>query len=173
VYITGTSCENDGGSNNSDGDDLDERGYLKVPEYDVCMGLAVQWVAGSLWDSYAYQEHEDDNLGWKPIAFEENNWIRLRGDDCKTILVGEKELNSRVCSNCTALVHCKKLRRFMERAKGNEVPAHTPWKYLTVRQLRTLLLAAKKENEKNRLKVHLSLQVAFEMINYSFVSAQK
>jgi hypothetical protein len=38
IRVTGTSCENDGGSNNSDGDDLDERGYLKVPEYDVCMG---------------------------------------------------------------------------------------------------------------------------------------
>ena len=50
--------------------DYDERGYLKVSEYDVCMGLAVQWVAGqvagSLWDSYPYQEHDDDILGWKP-----------------------------------------------------------------------------------------------------------
>ena len=97
VHIT---CENDGRGNNSDSDedDLDERGYLKVPEYGVYVGLAVQWIAGSLWNSYAYQEHEDDNLGWKPIAFDENNWIRLRGlgDDCTTILVGEKELNSRV-----------------------------------------------------------------------------
>ena len=46
--------------------DYDERGYLKVSEYDVCMGPAVQWVAGSLWDSYPYQEHDDDILGWKP-----------------------------------------------------------------------------------------------------------
>ena len=153
-----TSCENDGGGDNSDHDsDLDERGYLKVPEYDVCVGLAVQWIAGSLWDSYAYQEHEDDNLGWKPIAFDENNWIRLRADNCTTILAGEKELNSRVCSNCAMLIHSKKLRRFMERAKGNEAPAHTPWKYLTTRQLRTLLLSTKKQNEKYRLKVNLSL----------------
>lgn len=39
------------------------------------MGLAAQWIAlaGPLWDSYyAYQEHEDDNLGWKPIPFDEN-----------------------------------------------------------------------------------------------------
>ena len=152
-----TSCENDGDGESSDGDDLDERGYLKVPEYDACVGLAVQWIAGSLWDSYAYQEHEDDNLGWKPIAFDENNWIRLRADDCTTILAGEKELNSWVCSNCTALIHSKKLRRFMERAKGNEALAHTPWKYLTMCQLRTLLLSVKKQNEKYRLKVNLSL----------------
>ena len=62
------SCENDGGGEISDGD-LDERGYLKVPEYNVGMRLAAQWIAGSLWDSYAYQEHEGDNLGWKPISF--------------------------------------------------------------------------------------------------------
>jgi hypothetical protein len=154
------SCENgdDGGDKDSDGDELDsdERGYLKVPEYDVCMGLAVQWIAGSLWDSYAYQEHEDDDLGWKPLAFEKNNWIRLRADDCTTILCGEKELNLRVCSNCAALIHSNKLRKFMERAKGDEGSAHTPWKHLTARQLRTLLLSANKQSEKYRLQVNVT-----------------
>ena len=46
----------------------DERGYVKVPEYDVYMGLAVEWDAGSLWDSYAYQEHDDGILGWEMIV---------------------------------------------------------------------------------------------------------
>ena len=50
----------------------------------------------------------------------------------------------------------------MERVKGNEAPSHTPWKYLTVRQLRTLLLAANKKNEIYRLQVNVSL--AFEII---------
>ena len=27
----------------------------------------VQWVPGSLWDSYVYQEHDDDILNWKQI----------------------------------------------------------------------------------------------------------
>ena len=46
---------------------MKERGYLKGSGTHECMGLAVQWVAGSLWDSYAYQEHDDDDiLGWKP-----------------------------------------------------------------------------------------------------------
>jgi hypothetical protein len=69
-YDFADSENDDGGGENSDGDDLDERGYLKVPEDDVCMGLVVQWIAGSLWNSYAYQEHKDDTLGWKPIAFD-------------------------------------------------------------------------------------------------------
>ena len=34
----------------------------------MCVGLAVQWDAGSIWESHAYQEHDDDILGWKPIV---------------------------------------------------------------------------------------------------------
>jgi hypothetical protein len=134
--------------------DLDENGFLKVP--NGCTGAAVHWAAGSVWDSYAYQQHADDNLGFKPVAFEDGNWIRFRADNCLIFLQSPQEENSRVCANCQALLHSKNLRKFMERAKQESLPAHTPWKYLTSRQLRELLVSARKQIDRLRLQVSIN-----------------
>lgn len=147
----------DSESNNSDssGDEEDdEDGFMKVP--DGCTGAAVHWVAGSVWDSYAYQQHADDNLGFKPVAFEDGNWIRFKADNCCIILQSPQEENSRVCENCQALLRSKNLRKFMERAKQESLPAHTPWKYLTSRQLRELLVSARKQIDRLRLQVSIN-----------------
>lgn len=108
-----------------------------------------------MWDSYAYQQHADDNLGFKPVAFEDGNWIRFKADNCCIFLRSPQEENSRVCAKCQALLHSTNLRKFMERAKQDSLPAHTPWKYLTSRQLRELLVSARKQIDRLRLQVSI------------------
>lgn len=166
-----SELDGSGSSGDEEDEDLDENGFLKVP--NGCTGAAVHWVAGSVWDSYAYQQHADDNLGFKPVAFEDGNWIRFKADNCRIFLQNSLEENSRVCANCQALLHSKNLRKFMARAKQDSLPAHTPWKYLTPRQLRELLVSARKQIDRLLLQVSIKFFLYKEVGPHIFISALK
>lgn len=132
-------------------EEVDENGFLKVS--DGCTGAPLKWVAGPVWDTYTYGEHVEDFLGFKPVAFDDDGWIRLRSDACKIFLYDDHELNSRICSTCRSLLKSRKLLNFMKRAKMPDQPAHTPWKYLNARQLQRLLAKAAKQNTNYRAQV--------------------
>lgn len=57
-----------------------------------CSGQPVEWTPGSVWDSYAYQMHNDNSLSWNLIGFQGNNFIIIQSkDDCTGSLFSAKE----------------------------------------------------------------------------------
>jgi hypothetical protein len=115
-------------------------------EKDECTGQLIKWEAGSVWDTYAYQQHELSTTTWNLIGFEGANYIRLRAHNCKIILADEEERNLRTCASCQRLANSRELRKFMDRAKGN-APPRTPWRFLNSNQLTQLLIAARKKTK--------------------------
>ena len=124
-----------------------------IPD-DVCTGQLVQWLAGSVWDTYAYQQHDEDVIGWTPIGYENGNWIRLQSKSCNIFLESLDELNRRSCSECFNLLNSKALLEFMDRA-GKDSVTHMPWKYLNTKQLKNMLLASRMKLKLVHLKVCL------------------
>ena len=47
----------DSESYDSNSEEFDASGYSKISE-EFCTGMQIKWVAGSVWDTYAYQQHE-------------------------------------------------------------------------------------------------------------------
>lgn len=126
-----------------------------IPD-NVCTGQLIQWLAGSVWDTYAYQLHDDNVIGWMPIGYEDGNWIRLQSKFCSIFLQSPDELNCRSCSECFDLLNSKALLEFMDRA-GKDTVAHMPWMYLNTKQLKNMLLASRKKLKLMQLKVCHSL----------------
>ena len=48
----------------------------------LCKGQVVKWTAGSIWETYAYQQHDDSEFGWIPIGYEGHQLIRPQSKDC-------------------------------------------------------------------------------------------
>jgi hypothetical protein len=119
---------------------------------DACTGQLVKWEAGSIWDTYAYPQHDDDAIGWMPIGYEGGNYIRLQSKSCDIFLHSDIELNRRTCNSCFKLLNSRQLVDFMERSKKDTVP-HAPWKYLNARQLKNMVIASRKKANLMKLKV--------------------
>ena len=120
-----------------------------------CGGQHVQWTSGSVWDSYAYQLHNDDSLPWKLIGFKGDQFIIIQSRDaCTGKLISDDEKHRKACNGCFALLKSPNLHKFIHRA-SEEVKPHTPWKYLNRRQLEELLLKSKKQVNHLKLKVRL------------------
>lgn len=61
-------------------------------DFAPCSGQPMEWTPGSVWDSYAYQMHDDDSLPWNLIGFRGNNFIIIQSrDDCTGSLFSDKE----------------------------------------------------------------------------------
>ena len=143
--------ENKSLQENSDSEDLED-GNLNIV---YCGGQHVQWTSGSVWDSYAYQLHNDDSLPWKLIGFKEDQFIIIQSiDDCTGKLISDEEKNRKTCNGCSALLKSPNLHKFIHRA-SEEAKPHTPWKYLNRRQLEDILLKSKKQTNHLKLKVRL------------------
>lgn len=117
-----------------------------------CTGQLVKWVAGSIWETYAYQQHNDDLIGWTPVGFKGSNQIRLQSKLCSYKLQSAEEHNHGSCRNCFALLNSSHLEKFMSSASTDAAP-YTPWKYLNARQLKNLLISARKKSRKLELDV--------------------
>ena len=139
----------------------DDYNLETIPD-DVCTGQLVEWLAGSVWDTYAYQQHDDSVIAWTPIGYEDGNWIRLQSKSCNIFLHSPDELNRRSCSECFNLLNSKALLEFMDRA-GKDTVAHMPWKYLNTRQLKNMLLASRKKLKMVHLKVCLNLNISIQV----------
>lgn len=133
-------------------DDLDSMPWLRQ-----CRGQPVEWTPGSVWDSYAYQMHDDDSLPWNLIRFQEGNFIIIQSrDDCAGSLFSDKERDRGSCNACFSLLNSDDLRRFISRAHQSEAKSHTPWKYLNHQQLAHLLVKSRSKVQDLHLKVRHS-----------------
>ena len=139
-------------SNSSGVESLD---YYQCENSSYCTGQLVFWKPGSIWDNYAYEQHADDTLGWKPIGIENAEWIRVQSTECTTYLKTPDEVNRRACIKCQKVTQLASFRKCVDRATGN-APAHMPYKYLTAYQMRHLLVTTRKQNDAMKLKVPLN-----------------
>jgi hypothetical protein len=152
LELEGSSSEIDSNLGLTDDEYCDN---LETIPDDVCTGQLVEWLAGSVWDTYAYQQHNGNVIGWTPIGYEDGNWIRLQSKYCSIFLQSPDELNRRSCEECFNLLNSKALLEFMDCAGKDTIP-HMPWKYLNTRQLKNMLLASRKKLKLVHLKVCLS-----------------
>lgn len=122
--------------------------FDKAPE---CTGVLVHWTAGSIWDTYPYHQHGIRSLPWEPIGFDGNNkWLRLRSKNC-TIILSSAEQNSLCCSKCAAIPTSAPFQKFNNRAV--QAAEHTPYTYLTHKQLYAVLLRVSGKYRQLVLKV--------------------
>jgi hypothetical protein len=127
---------------------------LKGEGGNKCGGQWVEWSLGSIWDTYPYQQHDDELLPWVLIDFEsERNRICLRSLTCLEDLSSPREIYSGTCNTCNSILHSRAYAKFKDRASGKAAP-RTPWIYLSSRQLRDMLSTTRRQNEQLRLKVY-------------------
>ncbi|KAF8872535.1 hypothetical protein BD779DRAFT_1679648 [Infundibulicybe gibba] len=122
-----------------------------IDEENECMGQSIKWQAGSVWDTYAYAQHDDETIPWAPIRIESADRIVLQSKSCKVILKTPSELQERTCSSCSQLRHSPQVLKMIERASG-DAPPHTNWKYLNARQVKRILSITRQQNCSLRLK---------------------
>lgn len=115
-----------------------------IDQTQECTGVLVQWMAGSVWDTYLYHQHRVRNHPWEPTGFEGNdNWLRLRSKDCCIVLWHQPSLLSKMCCNLHSGNSCYKC-----------CGAHS---YMTQRQLHSLLLKVTSKYRELTLKVHFAI----------------
>ncbi|KAF8165171.1 hypothetical protein B0H34DRAFT_830366, partial [Crassisporium funariophilum] len=115
-----------------------------------CKGQWVDWYPGSVWDTYAYQQHEHKLIPWTLVGVEGRR-VRLQSKKCKKYLESIHEPNEAVCSACADLLQSPKLKRFMERASGDALP-RTPWMYLNFMQIRKILVSLARKAKRYELQ---------------------
>ncbi|KAI1781589.1 hypothetical protein LXA43DRAFT_1070016 [Ganoderma leucocontextum] len=98
-------------------------------ESNECIGVRVEWTAGSVWDTYPYHAHEHHAYPWEPIAIENRQWLRLRSTEC-TQRVAPPEA---ACEACLKVPRSTKFKAFLSRA--TDAPEETAWPLLSQRQL--------------------------------------
>ena len=133
----------------------DSESMYPTPNIDsdplACTGVLVEWTAGSVWDTYPYHQHGIRKHLWEPIGFEGNDsWLRLRSKDCCIVLLHE-EMNRLCCRKCAAIPSSSEFRKFVGRATNTA--EHTPYFYLTQRQLHSLLVKVTTKYRELSLKV--------------------
>jgi hypothetical protein len=133
----------------------DLRSSSPAPEIDsmqaACTGVLVEWTAGSVWDTYPYHQHGIRSHPWEPIGFEGNDsWLRLRSKDCCIVLL-HNERNRLCCRKCAAIPSSSEFRKFVGRATN--AAEHTPYFFLTQRQLHSLLVKVTTKYRELALKV--------------------
>lgn len=102
-----------------------------------CAGVPVEWTPGSVWDTYPFHQHGIRAHPWEPIAFEGNDsWLRLRSKQCCIVLSGN-ETNASGCARCAAIPASPAFKKFISRAMLAQ--DHTPYEFLTHRQLLKLM----------------------------------
>lgn len=132
--------------NYSDENDSEEE------DQEICKGQWIEWAAGSVWDSYAYSQHDDDSIGWTPIGFKGDNQICLQSKFCRNFLKKDSEHTCKSCGSCYALLNSKSLLQFIHHANQDPIP-HTPWRYLSACQLKNLLVLSQKQENTLKLNV--------------------
>ena len=94
-------------------------------------------------------------MPWDPIRFNEPNNIVLRSKNCTRRLsdtVGD-DIEAQTCRQCQYILNSAKFIRFMERNNQDDLPQHTPWKYMNWRQLRGALIRYRENYNVLKLKV--------------------
>ena len=97
-----------------------------------CLGVAVKWEPGTIWDSYPFHQHENRFFPWRPVGVMNDEWLRLRSDTCSRRTSNENS----VCKECSIIPHHEKFRKAVDRATSDSVlGGNIPWQFLSRRQL--------------------------------------
>lgn len=143
--------------------DEESKDQFQERSSDRCKGQLIEWVAGSVWDTYAYQQHDNDSIRWTPVGYEGTSHILLQSKSCTVLLKSAAELTQGSCRHCHKLLNSKSLLKFMHQASQDTIP-HTPWKYLSTWQLRNMLLISRKQENTMKLNVSCSNLYSFLLI---------
>ena len=130
-----------------------------LPDTMICLGQPVWWAPGAVWDSYAFQQHLDDDanmMPWDPVGFNGSNQIMLRSKTCKEKLSDSDgdDIKARVCRQCQYIPNSAKFLKFMERNNEANLSHHVPWKYMNWRQMRQALIKYREIYNQLKLKVN-------------------
>lgn len=149
-------AEEVGGGASSDCDEIGGD-LLELPEteQDACMGQSIEWMAGSVYNTYALQLHRDVNLPWTLRSIDGEKWIRVQSRHCQLTLQ-EGERLTRTCKQCRKLANDTRLRETMERAARDSLSAHTPHRYLNPAQMEQANKKLSRDLKAERLKVRIS-----------------
>jgi hypothetical protein len=130
-----------------------------------CDGQWVEWYPGSIWNTYAYQQHKHKAIPWTLIRIKDGR-VRLQSKACAKYLEaeGDPETGETVCQSCRALLVLLKLKRFVERATTNALP-RTPWKYLNFLQTRELLVGLAKRVKQYEVQVWIMIFFTWNLNN--------
>lgn len=108
-----------------------------------CHGQQIEWVPGSIWETYAYAQHDSPSISWTPIGFVSSRFIIIHSKYCQSSLKTSQEIEHQTCCRCSSLRNSEELKIFMKRATEVSVPC-TNWIYLNARQLKEMLVRARK-----------------------------
>ena len=126
-----------------------------------CLGVLVLWQAGSVWDTYPYHQHGIREYPWEPIGFDGNEkWIRLRSRECVGVSLSSENFETS-CQKCRTIPASAAFVKFQNRAMHAE--EHTPYAYLSQRQLQAVLLSFVTKYKRLSLKVRAPLHA---MLSY-------
>jgi hypothetical protein len=117
----------------------------------LCPGVRIHWTPGSVWDTYAYQQHHHSSIGWNLVS-SDGEFVVLRSKRCNGSLATDDERLQHSCSACHGLIGSEPLNRFIERATG-DAPLQTPYMYLNMYQSQKLLAYMNKKIKRLQKKV--------------------
>ncbi|KAI0753375.1 hypothetical protein C8Q80DRAFT_1096770 [Daedaleopsis nitida] len=121
-----------------------------------CPGVLVEWKPGSVWSTYPYHRHLSHDFPWQPIGVENEQWLRIRSDECARVLAD----GALVCPECKSVPQSARFATVVDRA--TKAPLNTQHWMLTYAQLhgalkkRKLSTLRKKINDHQRLTMLLA-----------------
>ena len=127
-------------------------------EDNPCHGQQIEWVPGSIWETYAYAQHDSPSIPWTPIGFVGSKFIKIRSKSCRRALATSLEIEHQTCSRCSSLRNSEELKIFMKRATEVAVP-RTNWIYLNACQLKEMLVRARKRAHVIEIKVCIQVTI--------------
>lgn len=123
---------------------------------DACRGQRIEWIAGSIWETYAYQQHGDPNISlpWTLHSIERGaKWVRLQARDCVFTLKTDEEKQLGSCKKCQRLANSKRVQKFMAQASVPDRDVKTKHSLLNAKQLRRLAKRLTKQVNSLKLEV--------------------
>ena len=133
-------------------------GDVETEEHNPCRGQRIEWVPGSIWETYAYAQHDSPSIAWTPIGFVGSKFIIIRSKSCRRVLETSQEIEHQTCGRCSSLRNSEELKIFMKRATEGVVP-RTNWIYLNARQLKAMLVLARKRARQIEIKVCITIHI--------------
>jgi hypothetical protein len=110
-----------------------------------CKGTWIQWLPGSIWDTYAYAQHELSHVTWQLAQIDEDkNNICLKAKACQKLLKTDTERLEGTCSVCSAIISSSAFLKFVNHASEELLPDNMPSAYFNHIQLHNKVINMKK-----------------------------
>jgi len=132
-----------------------------------CKGTWIQWLPGSIWDTYAYAQHELSHVTWQLAQIDEDSGkICLKAKTCCKLLESDQERVDGTCNSCSSIITSSAFLKFVNRASEETLPDKMPSAYFNHKQLRNKVISMKKKMKV--LTVEVSANLRLMIINVIF-----